>query len=54
VSRGAGIAAPAAVWQDMMAHGLIDAPLPACRADYFRFVTRGPGPASSDGWATSG
>jgi 2-polyprenyl-6-methoxyphenol hydroxylase-like FAD-dependent oxidoreductase len=43
VSRGAGIAAPTAVWQDMMAHGLIDAPLPACRADYFRFVTRGPG-----------
>jgi 2-polyprenyl-6-methoxyphenol hydroxylase-like FAD-dependent oxidoreductase len=43
VSRGAGIAAPTAAWQDMMAHGLIDAPLPACRADYFRFVTRGPG-----------
>ncbi len=43
VSRGAGIAAPTAVWQDMMAHGLIDATLPACRADYFRFVTRGSG-----------
>jgi 2-polyprenyl-6-methoxyphenol hydroxylase-like FAD-dependent oxidoreductase len=43
VSRGAGIAAPTAVWQDMMAHGLIDAPVPACRADYFRFVTRGSG-----------
>jgi 2-polyprenyl-6-methoxyphenol hydroxylase-like FAD-dependent oxidoreductase len=43
VSRGAGIAAPTAVWQDMMAHGLIDASLPACRADYFRFVTRGSG-----------
>ena len=43
VSRGAGIAAPTAVWRDVMAHGLIDAPLPACRADYFRFVTRGPG-----------
>jgi 2-polyprenyl-6-methoxyphenol hydroxylase-like FAD-dependent oxidoreductase len=43
VSRGAGIAAPTAAWQDMMAHGLIDTPLPACRADYFRFVTRGPG-----------
>jgi 2,6-dihydroxypyridine 3-monooxygenase len=39
VSRGAGIAAPTAVWQDMMAHGLMDAPVPACRADYFRFVT---------------
>jgi 2-polyprenyl-6-methoxyphenol hydroxylase-like FAD-dependent oxidoreductase len=43
VSRGAGIAAPTAMWQDMMAHGLIDATLPACRADYFRFVTRGSG-----------
>jgi len=43
VSRGAGIAAPTAVWQEMMAHGLIDAALPACRADCFRFVTRGPG-----------
>src|SRR5215467_11603834 len=43
VSRGAGIATPTAVWQEMMAHGLIDAALPACRADYFRFVTRGPG-----------
>src|SRR6516165_9424197 len=42
VSRGAGIATPTAVWQDMMAHGLIDAAVPACRADYFRFVTRGP------------
>jgi hypothetical protein len=27
----------------MMTHGLIDAALPACRADYFRFVTRAPG-----------
>jgi 2-polyprenyl-6-methoxyphenol hydroxylase-like FAD-dependent oxidoreductase len=43
LSRGAGIATPTAMWQDMMAHGLIDAPLPACRADYFRFVTRGSG-----------
>ena len=43
VSRGAGIAAPTAAWQDMMAHGLIDASIPACRADYFRFVTRGCG-----------
>jgi 2-polyprenyl-6-methoxyphenol hydroxylase-like FAD-dependent oxidoreductase len=43
VSRGAGIAAPTAAWQDMMGHGLIDAALPACRADCFRFVTHGPG-----------
>jgi 2-polyprenyl-6-methoxyphenol hydroxylase-like FAD-dependent oxidoreductase len=43
VSRGAGIATPTAGWQDMMAHGLFDATLPACRADYFRFVTRGSG-----------
>src|ERR1700733_1100502 len=43
VSRGAGIAAPTTAWQDMMAHSLIQAPIPACRADYFRFVTRGPG-----------
>jgi len=43
VSRGAGIATLTAAWQDMMAHGLIDAALPACRADYFRFVTRGSG-----------
>src|SRR5262245_63069057 len=43
VSRGAGIATPTAAWQDMMAHGLIDATFPACRADYFRFVTRGSG-----------
>jgi 2-polyprenyl-6-methoxyphenol hydroxylase-like FAD-dependent oxidoreductase len=42
VSRGAGIATPTAAWQGMIEHGLIDAPLPACRADYFRFVTRGP------------
>src|SRR5689334_22286963 len=41
VSRGAGIGTPAAVWQDMMAHGLIDETLPACRTDYIRYVTRG-------------
>jgi 2,6-dihydroxypyridine 3-monooxygenase len=41
VSRGAGIATLTAAWQDMMAHGLIDASLPVCRADFFRFVTRG-------------
>src|SRR6185437_15794942 len=40
VSRGAGIAMLTAAWQDMMAHGLIDGPLPACRADCFRYVTR--------------
>src|SRR5260370_8160115 len=45
VSRGAGIATLTAAWQDVMAHGLIDAPLPACRADYFRFVTPPPGTA---------
>jgi 2-polyprenyl-6-methoxyphenol hydroxylase-like FAD-dependent oxidoreductase len=43
VSRGAGIGTPTAVWQDMMAHGLIDVTLPACRADYMRYVTRGSG-----------
>jgi 2-polyprenyl-6-methoxyphenol hydroxylase-like FAD-dependent oxidoreductase len=43
VSRGAGIAALTSVWQDVMGHGLIDATLPACRAGYFRFVTRGSG-----------
>jgi 2-polyprenyl-6-methoxyphenol hydroxylase-like FAD-dependent oxidoreductase len=49
VSRGAGILAVTAAWQDMMAHGLIDETLPACRADRSRFVTRPPGPASSGG-----
>ena len=43
VSRGAGIGTPTAVWQDMMARGLIDETLSACRADYGRFVTRGSG-----------
>ena len=43
VSRGAGILAVTAAWQDMMAHGLIDGTLPACRADCSRFVTRAPG-----------
>ena len=43
VSRGAGIVAATAPWQDMMAHGLIDGALPACRAGYSRFVTRAPG-----------
>jgi 2-polyprenyl-6-methoxyphenol hydroxylase-like FAD-dependent oxidoreductase len=43
VSRGAGIVAATAAWQDMMAHGLIDGTLPACRAGYSRFVTRAPG-----------
>jgi 2-polyprenyl-6-methoxyphenol hydroxylase-like FAD-dependent oxidoreductase len=42
VSRGAGIVAATAAWQDM-AHGLIDGTLPACRAGYSRFVTRAPG-----------
>jgi 2-polyprenyl-6-methoxyphenol hydroxylase-like FAD-dependent oxidoreductase len=43
VSRGAGIVIVAAAWQDMMAHGLIDGTLPACRADCSRFVTRASG-----------
>jgi 2-polyprenyl-6-methoxyphenol hydroxylase-like FAD-dependent oxidoreductase len=43
VSRGAGILTATAAWQDMMAHGLIDETLPACRAGYSRFVTRAPG-----------
>ena len=43
VSRGAGIVAATAAWQDMLVHGLIDGTLPACRADYSRFVTRAPG-----------
>jgi 2-polyprenyl-6-methoxyphenol hydroxylase-like FAD-dependent oxidoreductase len=43
VSRGAGIGTPTAVWQDMMTRGLIDKTLSACRADYMRYVTRGPG-----------
>jgi 2-polyprenyl-6-methoxyphenol hydroxylase-like FAD-dependent oxidoreductase len=40
VSRGAGIVAVTAAWQGMMAHGLIDADLPACLAGYSRLVTR--------------
>jgi 2-polyprenyl-6-methoxyphenol hydroxylase-like FAD-dependent oxidoreductase len=43
VSRGAGIGTPMAVWQDMMAYGLIDEALPAFRIDSLRFVTRGSG-----------
>ncbi len=43
VSRGAGIVVTTAAWQDMMAYGLIDADLPACRAEYSRLVTRGSG-----------
>jgi 2-polyprenyl-6-methoxyphenol hydroxylase-like FAD-dependent oxidoreductase len=43
VSRGAGIGTPMAVWQDMMARGLIDGALPACQADYARYLTRGSG-----------
>ena len=43
VSRGAGIGTPTAVWQDMMARGLICETLPAFRIDYLRFVTRGSG-----------
>ena len=43
VSRGAGILVVTAAWQDMMAHGLIDETLPACRAESSRFVTRAAG-----------
>src|SRR5262249_47175658 len=43
VSRGAGILAPTSVWQDVLAPGLLDATLPACRTDSFRFVTRASG-----------
>jgi 2-polyprenyl-6-methoxyphenol hydroxylase-like FAD-dependent oxidoreductase len=43
VSRGSGIGTPVAVWQDMMARGLIDETLPAFRIDSLRFVTRGSG-----------
>jgi 2-polyprenyl-6-methoxyphenol hydroxylase-like FAD-dependent oxidoreductase len=43
VSRGAGIVAATTAWQDVMAHGLFDGTLPACRAGYSRFVTRAPG-----------
>src|SRR5580700_4746807 len=43
VSRGAGILMTTAAWQDMMAHGLIDGTVPACRADYSRLVTRASG-----------
>ena len=43
VSRGAGIVIVTAAWQGMMAHGLTDGTLPACRADCSRFVTRASG-----------
>jgi 2-polyprenyl-6-methoxyphenol hydroxylase-like FAD-dependent oxidoreductase len=43
VSRGAAIGTPTTVWQDMMAHGLIDGTLPTSRTDYVRYVTRGSG-----------
>src|ERR1700684_2563281 len=43
VSRGAGILMTTAAWQDMMAHGLIDGTLPACRAECSRLVTRASG-----------
>jgi len=47
VSRGAGIVAVTAAWQDMMVHGLFDGTLPACRADYCRVVARAPGTGQS-------
>jgi len=39
VSRGAGIVVATAAWQDMMAHGLFGEAVPACRAEFSRFVT---------------
>jgi 2-polyprenyl-6-methoxyphenol hydroxylase-like FAD-dependent oxidoreductase len=47
VSRGAGIVAVTAAWQDMMVHGLFDATIPACQADCNRLVTRAPGAGQS-------
>ena len=41
VSRGAGIVAATAAWRDMMAQGLFGVTVPACRAEFSRFVTRG-------------
>ena len=43
VSRGAGIGTLPAVWQDMMARGLVDGTVPTVRLDYLRCVTRGSG-----------
>src|SRR6516225_7125433 len=43
VSRGAGIGTPTAVWQHMMAYGLINGALPSFRADCVRYLTRGSG-----------
>jgi 2-polyprenyl-6-methoxyphenol hydroxylase-like FAD-dependent oxidoreductase len=40
VSRGAGIGTPTIMWQDMMAHGLVDGTVPTFRVDYLRHVTR--------------
>src|ERR1051325_8698173 len=40
VSRGAGIVTTTAGWQDMMAYGLFDATVPACRVEFSRLVTR--------------
>jgi len=42
VSRGAGIASATVAWQDVMMHGLFDASIPGCQADYSRLVTREP------------
>ena len=43
VSRGAGIVAATAAWRDMMAQGLFGVTVPACRAEFSRFVTRASG-----------
>jgi 2-polyprenyl-6-methoxyphenol hydroxylase-like FAD-dependent oxidoreductase len=43
VSRGAGILIITTAWQDIAARGIVDGTVPACRADYSRFVTRAAG-----------
>jgi len=53
VSRGAGIGTPTAVWQDMMARGLIDGALPPSGPTACGMSPVDRGPASRDGWATS-
>jgi len=40
VSRGAGIVTATAAWRDMMAQDLFGGTVPACRAEFSRFVTR--------------
>src|ERR1700759_4553275 len=42
-SRGDGVPVDTAAWQDLTARGLLDETVPACRAGYFRLVTRAAG-----------